>query len=391
MDINFGYEERSEMALLSALAMMIAIGTYGDSFFEYITYSIIGFILGMGVGFISKKIAIISIILSALIIFFNIALPNNNLVIQEKTNYTNQSTSPSKELNEQLLIESEMCNYSSVKKIIREGGTLYKNEALFTVVNLECNEIVKLLLDIDININFLNKDVSLLHVATIKNNKDLVKILLTHGADINVKTNKGITPLMIASFQGNLELVKLLVENSADINMKSYQGLSVLDYSIFNTLINLLSEYSKKQINTEFINKARVHHFSEFSYFSQGVLMSGFDGKIKLIDEMTGETLHNSDFFQNKVDFLVQSELEKIKNMKLNISIYTITHTISYKVKNYLEARGATSWCKIHPEHIKFYTYIEPESLVPDSINASSIERESSFERGIDHVIDFFD
>ena len=48
--------------------------------------------------------------------------------------------------------------------------------------------------------------------------KEIVKILLRHGADVNAKTNKGLTALNSASNNGHKEVVNLLLENGADAN-----------------------------------------------------------------------------------------------------------------------------------------------------------------------------
>jgi len=51
-----------------------------------------------------------------------------------------------------------------------------------------------------------------LHWAADKNYKDVVELLLAHGADVNAKDDKGKTPLDVAikSEQSNKEIIELL-------------------------------------------------------------------------------------------------------------------------------------------------------------------------------------
>ncbi|KAL6635599.1 ankyrin repeat-containing domain protein [Neocallimastix sp. 'constans'] len=55
-------------------------------------------------------------------------------------------------------------------------------------------------------------------------NKDLVEYLVEHGADINKENKYGETALLIACGSGNIDLVKYLVEHGVDINKKNKYG-----------------------------------------------------------------------------------------------------------------------------------------------------------------------
>ena len=60
-----------------------------------------------------------------------------------------------------------------------------------------------------------------LHLASIKGNLEIMKLLIFHGADVNSMNDSGNTPLIWASKFGYLEIVKLLIDNNADINSKN--------------------------------------------------------------------------------------------------------------------------------------------------------------------------
>ena len=58
-----------------------------------------------------------------------------------------------------------------------------------------------------------------------------VTLLLEHGAKVDTPENNGVYPLMRAAETGNLELVKLLIAHGADINVRDIKGRTVLEYA----------------------------------------------------------------------------------------------------------------------------------------------------------------
>ena len=72
---------------------------------------------------------------------------------------------------------------------------------------------------------------SALHLAVLKNNHEIVGILLDNGADIDIRvrdTSEG-SPLEWAAFFGIKDMGVLLVESGADVNAKNAFGTTPLD------------------------------------------------------------------------------------------------------------------------------------------------------------------
>ena len=67
---------------------------------------------------------------------------------------------------------------------------------------------------------------SALHLAVLKDNGEIVKLLLENGADIEIKAKDEFksTPLMWAAFWGLYEMAKLLLEEGADVNAPDVNG-----------------------------------------------------------------------------------------------------------------------------------------------------------------------
>lgn len=115
--------------------------------------------------------------------------------------------------------------------------------------------IVELLLENSANPNLINKlfQVTALHAAVSNGNIISVKLLLEASANVNKKNRNGKTPLHYAIRGGrkgiNRELVKLLLEHGADTSIRDNQAMSVLDY---------ISKYKTQYIKNgvaELINK----------------------------------------------------------------------------------------------------------------------------------------
>lgn len=62
------------------------------------------------------------------------------------------------------------------------------------------------------------------------NDYDAVKNLVIAGADINEKS-KGMTPLMHAARQNRVQVVKLLLSQGAEVDSQSKYGYTALDYA----------------------------------------------------------------------------------------------------------------------------------------------------------------
>lgn len=99
-----------------------------------------------------------------------------------------------------------------------------------------------------VNSEIFDSRKSVLHCAIEKGNIDLIEMLLTNGAVVNIKNYLGFTPLHVASSYSNLkirfEMVALLLKHGADMHAINKEGVSPLalaiDYSIRTDDIDLI-------------------------------------------------------------------------------------------------------------------------------------------------------
>jgi ankyrin repeat protein len=95
---------------------------------------------------------------------------------------------------------------------------------------------VNLLLKYEANVNIISNKEKLtpLFLAFTKDRKEIVRALLKHGAEVNIKNSNNMTPLHKAAQNHALNSIKLLLEYGADINAEDNNKYSPLFYALLN-------------------------------------------------------------------------------------------------------------------------------------------------------------
>jgi hypothetical protein len=68
-----------------------------------------------------------------------------------------------------------------------------------------------------------------IHAACDNNHLFLVRLLLSHGCDVNSLSLQGDTACHLAAFRGNLDMVRLLIEHGTDLQIRNKAGKTVLN------------------------------------------------------------------------------------------------------------------------------------------------------------------
>jgi ankyrin repeat protein len=76
---------------------------------------------------------------------------------------------------------------------------------------------------IDVNVRVSGHDTPLL-LASWEGHGDVVQYLLEHGADVELRDQDDYTPLSLAAYDGRVDAVRLLLEHNADVNSQDGRG-----------------------------------------------------------------------------------------------------------------------------------------------------------------------
>ena len=128
-------------------------------------------------------------------------------------------------------------------------------------------EIVKLLLSKGANINTTDKlgNSPLLYAAKSKNTP-MVELLLDNGADINHVNHAGESALLISCYDSNRMLTKLLVDRGADVFVASKNGLSPIWYACSNNQKEIVELFLNNGVDVNYAKPVNDTTDSMYSY-----------------------------------------------------------------------------------------------------------------------------
>ena len=152
-----------------------------------------------------------------------------------------------------------------------------------------------------------------LHEAVKYNSCDILKYLISQGAEINMLNYEGISPLCIASHNGNIESVKILLDNGADVETKDSFKRTPLHLSAqrgYWSIVKLLIEIGNADIHAMAKNDETILHCVAAK--NNIPMMEYLLRKGANIDEedKQGKTalwIASSKGFDNTVDFLLEN------------------------------------------------------------------------------------
>lgn len=130
-------------------------------------------------------------------------------------------------------------NLAIVKLLIKQGADVNAaNETgrtpLLKAVTWGGVEYIALLLDAGAELSHIsNVGTTVLHEAILPSgeNLEMIKLLISKGADVTATNNRGETPLISAAKWGHLDYVRLLVDTGSDIKRESNSGQTALDFA----------------------------------------------------------------------------------------------------------------------------------------------------------------
>jgi len=193
-----------------------------------------------------------------------------NILLDKKANIDIENTEKKSSLY--LAIENfDDSNLDLIKKLISEKtiNLVAKDNdtplslAMYSNKDGKKTNIIKTLIDSKANINYVNPiRGSMLNLAIVSENTELVDYLLERKADVNLKSGEErLTPLQMAAIMDNNEIIDRLIKMGADINQHDSNPLvqAIENYEIVEKLlglnINVKNTSNGEDPFTEAINK----------------------------------------------------------------------------------------------------------------------------------------
>ena len=104
-------------------------------------------------------------------------------------------------------------------------------------------KVVEYLLELGANLQLKdNVGFTALHAAVNSSNREIARLLLSNGADVNEKDSFGNVPMFRATHT-DIDIIKLLLEFGADVTIENNFGISPkLKFSAYPDIINLFNE-----------------------------------------------------------------------------------------------------------------------------------------------------
>ncbi|KAL0477721.1 hypothetical protein AKO1_005234 [Acrasis kona] len=125
------------------------------------------------------------------------------------------------------------CNYIDVvKMILSEGADLEaKDESNYTplLICIKFDRLEILRILLSRKPNLYYRIMSALHFAAALDKKDAVRILITFGADVNKPTNLNNTPLHTAAKNRSSKVAVILIKNGADYTIKNNENQTAVE------------------------------------------------------------------------------------------------------------------------------------------------------------------
>jgi ankyrin repeat protein len=93
-------------------------------------------------------------------------------------------------------------------------------------------EVAKYLITIVNDINYQSPEGTALMAAVMRNNKELVLLLIEKKANLDATNKTGVTALMLATQFKNIEIIIILLQNKANKLLKDNEGKTAFEYAV---------------------------------------------------------------------------------------------------------------------------------------------------------------
>jgi len=198
------------------------------------------------------------------------------------------------------------CDWDNRKAIgfLLEHGAIADVEALCTASEYCGREVMELLISHGAPVTARDRIGSTaLHYAAKKGNVEAVRILVEKGADCNAPDRKGITPFQWAAWGGSMGeafyqkdrkvMVEFLLSKGASVNSRDSEGRTPLSKAFYSSVAKLLIDSGAEVNSRDNEGCTPLHHIAEDGTHAETALLLIVNGaEVNLGDRMGWTPLH---------------------------------------------------------------------------------------------------
>ncbi len=162
-------------------------------------------------------------------------------------------------------LEFVKLNFSHISMVDEKKKSLLHYAVLGSAM-----DVIKYLLDLDINVNMVDShgETPLFDCAR-KGKLDIAKLLISKFATVNIENRVGELPIHLAAFKGEIDMIKLLIESGAFLNKKTAEDKLPVHYAIAGGRVEVIQFLLKEGNQSWFIKdtfgNTLLHHAAKTS------------------------------------------------------------------------------------------------------------------------------